>query len=106
MESDMPFYTSPALLILTAFFLQLFVFYSAIAVASQLNQLEVTEIDCELGGVDAQARCDKADTWLLVTASGEPLPEYSAADTTSPPPYKDGVDLDIFVVELESDDEE
>jgi hypothetical protein len=102
----MPFYTSPAFLILTAFFLQFFVFYSAIAVASQLNRLGDTEIDCELGEVDAQARRDKADTWPLVTASGEPLPEYSAVDTTPPPPYKDDVDLDIFVVELEGDDEE
>jgi hypothetical protein len=103
MESKRPFTTSIGFIIVITIFLQFVIILLALEVAHHLAYwLENAQIDCERGEVNARGRRDEVDTWLLDTATGEPLPEYSVVDTTPPPPYKeDEVDLGVFIVEFE-----
>lgn len=51
--------------------------------------------------VDDQPLRVEVDRWLVVPAQEETVPEYSAVDSSPPPPYIKDVDLDVFVVEVD-----
>jgi hypothetical protein len=101
----MPFIASGGFIIHAAIFLEFLVVLLAFEVEAQLVHRLGKDIDCELGEVDVVT---KGVIWVQ-DADGKvmpPLPEYSVVDSTPPPPYKDDVDLGIFVVELGDDDDE
>jgi hypothetical protein len=98
------FLSSIAFIIMATVFLQFLLVYLAIEIACLVVQsLESTEIDCELGEIDVVRR-NEVDTWLPVTAKGEPCLDTYVVDSTPPPPYKDVDGLDVLIVELEDGD--
>ncbi|RYO70020.1 hypothetical protein AA0113_g3418 [Alternaria arborescens] len=114
------FLSSVAFIIMATIFLQFLIVYLAIEIACLVVQrLESTEIDCELGEIDAVRR-NEVDTWLPVIAKGEPCLDTYLVDSTPPPPYmspppppymspppppyKDVDGLDVLIVELEDGD--
>ncbi|CAN9323611.1 unnamed protein product [Alternaria alternata] len=98
------FLSSIAFIIMATIFLQFLIVYLAIEIACHIvQQLEGTEINCELGGIDVVRR-NEVDTWLPVAAKGEPCLDTYVVDSTPPPPYKDVDGLDVLIVELEDGD--
>jgi hypothetical protein len=106
------FLSSIAFIIMATIFLQFLIVYLAIEIACLVvRRLESTEIDCELGEIDAVRR-NEVDTWLPVIAKGEPCLDTYLVDSTPPPPYmspppppyKDVDGLDVLIVELEDGD--
>ncbi|RYN31171.1 hypothetical protein AA0119_g4747 [Alternaria tenuissima] len=106
------FLSSIAFIIMATIFLQFLIVNLAFEIAYQIVQrLENQEIDCELGEIDVVRRSE-VDTWLPVTAKGEPCLDTYVVDSTSPPPYdstpppphKDFDGLDVLIVELEDGD--
>ncbi|RYN31399.1 hypothetical protein AA0112_g6458 [Alternaria arborescens] len=106
------FLSSIAFIIMATIFLQFLIVYLAIEIACLVVQrLESTEIDCELGEIDAVRR-NEVDTWLPVIAKGEPCLDTYLVNSTPPPPYmspppppyKDVDGLDVLIVELEDGD--
>ncbi|CAN9245978.1 unnamed protein product [Alternaria sp. RS040] len=107
------FLSSITFIIMGTIFLQFLIVYLAIETAFYIVQrLEGTEIDCELGEIDVVRR-NEVDTWLPVTAKGEPCLDTYVVDSTPlppykmsppPPPYKDFDGLDVLIVELEDGD--
>ncbi|RYN81969.1 hypothetical protein AA0117_g1920 [Alternaria alternata] len=111
-DIDDAFLSSIAFIIMATIFLQFLIVYLAIEIAYHIVQrLENTEIDCELGEIDVGRR-NEVDTWLPVTAKGEPCLDTYVVDSTPPPPYmspppspyKDVDGLDVLIVELEDGD--
>jgi hypothetical protein len=100
--SEMPFSASDTALVI---FLILIHFALICLVIEMARLLRSTHIDYELAEVDELPTRVEFDRWIVVPAS-EPLLEYAAVDTSPPPPYKEDVDLGIFVVEVEEYDDE
>lgn len=96
--SEMPFSISDTALIFTLIFLYIFISCLAFEL-SRLPRRKNT--DYEMAEVDDQPLRVGADRWLIVPAHGEPVPEYSAVDSSPPPPYIKDVDLSVFVVEVD-----
>jgi hypothetical protein len=101
--SEMPFSASDTALVI---FLIL-IHFALICLVFEIARLSrYTHIDYELAEVDELPTRFEFDRWIVVPASSESLPEYAAVDTSPPPPYKEDVDLGIFVVEVEEYDDE
>jgi hypothetical protein len=100
---EMPFSASGSASILTIILLHVFLICLAFEIAHQSRHVE---INYELGEIDEQTYRVEVDRWVVIPVSGAPLPEYSLIDPAPLPPYKEDVDLDIFTVEVDNDDDE
>jgi hypothetical protein len=100
---EMSFGASGSAIVLTIILTHVFLICLAFEIAHQSRRVEV---NYELGVIDEQTHRVEVDRWVVVPVSGAPLPEYSLIDPAPPPPYKEDVGLDIFIVEVDNDDDE
>jgi len=94
----MPFSITDTFLVLILVFLHIFIFCLAFEISRWSRS---RRIDYEMAVVDDQPLRVEVDRWLVVPAQEETVPEYSAVDSSPPPPYIKDVDLDVFVVEVD-----